>query len=307
MDKFVDKSGFPLPTGISFSKDQMTLVLILNKQSLVSNMQSDQSAFEGWSLCVLANNPGQFNRIRIDWEPIAGYQNKGVLTSAERGHYYRFLFRAFKFLENYPDFVDIHPSVESIFDLDELRHWVLNYPNGVTKDSEKKNKGAEAHLERELLSIMSGNFDYCDHQLPVGLFLNEVKRDYARCSGGLSQVDLWSVKNNTLNIYELKNDVNESVGIISELMFYTNVMDYYRRHIFNYPATFAKKKVFFRHSKELYDDIINNQIANVNGYLLANNLHPRISDEVISLMNTNTAGIVYQKLTVNEFKSELTR
>ncbi len=307
MNTFVDKSGYPLPTGISFSKEGRTLVLTLNKKSLVSNMQSDLSAFEGWSLCVFANNPGIFNRIRIDWKPIDGYQDKKVLTSAERGHFYRFLYRAYKFSENFPSLVEIHPAVESVFDIAELKHWVLNYPKGETKDSEKENKDAEAHLERELLSIMTGHFDYCDHQLPVGLFLNEVKRDNARCSGGLSQIDLWSVKVHTLNIYELKNDVNEAVGIISELMFYTNVMDYFRRHIFNYPAEFAKKRVFFRHSKELYNDITNNQITGVNGYLLANNLHPRITDEVINLMNSNTAGIQYRKLTVNDFKSQLTK
>lgn len=307
MDTFVDNSGFPLPTGIKFNKDGRTLVLTLDRQSLVSNMQSDQSAFEGWSLCLFANNSDLFNRIRIVWEPIVGYQNKEVLTSAEQGHFYRFLYRAYKFSENFPSVVEIYPSVESVFDIAEFKHWVLNYPNRETKDSEKENKDAEAHLERDLLSIMTGNFDYCDHQLPVGLFLNEVKKDYARCSGGLSQIDLWSVKDNTLNIYELKNDVNESVGIISELMFYTNVMDYFRRHIFNYPAAFAKERVFFRHSKELYDDITDNKIETVNGYLLANNLHPRITDDVISLMNTNTAGIVYKKLTVNDFKSELTK
>ena len=305
MDLFVDQSGYPLPKGISFSQDGMTLVLTLSKKSLVSNMQSDQSAFEGWSLCVFANNPGQFNRIRIEWKPIAGYQNIGALSSVERRHFYRFLYRAFMFSENYPSLVEVSPKVESVFDVSELKHWVLNFPNKETKHSSKKNIDAEAHLERELLAMMDGHFDYCDHQLPVGLFLNEVKEQYARCPGKLGQIDLWSVKNNTLNIYELKNDVNESVGIISELMFYTNVMDYFRRRTFNYPVKFAKKRVFFRHSKELYDDITNNQITGVNGYLLANNLHPRITDEVISLMNSNTSGIIYRKLTVNDFKYQL--
>jgi hypothetical protein len=305
MYTFIDKSGYPLPTGIEFCKEEKTLVLTLNRRALISNMQKDQSAFEGWALCVFANNPGLFKHIRIDWEPIVDFKNEGVLTSAERGHFYRFLYRAYMFSKNYPSLVEINPLVESIFDVSEFKNWVLNFPMKKPKDSSKKNKDAEAHLERELLAMMDGHFDYCDHQLPVGLFLNEVKDEYTRCSGKLSQIDLWSVKNNALNVYELKNDMNEAVGIISELMFYTNVMDCYRRHIFNYPAKFAKKRVFFRHSKELYDDITNNQIEMVNGYLLANYLHPRITNEVISLMNTNTSGIVYRKLTVNDFKSQL--
>ena len=152
---------------------------------------------------------------------------------------------------------------------------------------------------------MNGHFDYFDQQLPVGLFLNEVKKINARSSGGKSMIDLWSVKDNILNIYELKNDVNEEVGIISELMFYTNVMDNFRRHVFNYPLSFVTKRVFYRHSKELYNDIVKNRISAVNGIFLANNLHPRITDGVIELMNTNTSGIHYSKLSVNDFKTSL--
>lgn len=99
--------------------------------------------------------------------------------------------------------------------------------------------------------------------------------------------------------------MNEDVGIISELMFYTNVMENFRKHIFNYPSSFAQKRVFHRHSKELYSDIVNNQILAVKGVFLANNLHPRITDRVIDLINTNTAGILYSKLSVDDFKTSL--
>lgn len=297
----IDRSAYPLTTGIFFSREGKTLVLTLGRQSLVSNMQSDQSAFEGWALCVFANNKGEYEHVRIDWEPL----DKGFLSPQELGHYYRFLFRAFMFRNNYPGLVEIRPSAESVLDVDEMKRWVLNFPNGNTKESGKKNENAEAHLERELLAMMDGHFDYCDHQLPAGLFVDEIHNVNARSSGKLSQIDLWSVKDGALNIYELKNDVNEAVGIISELMFYTNVMDCFRRHIFNYPAAFARKRVYYRHSKELYEDIINDRINVVNGYLLANNIHPRINEDVISLMNSNTSGIVFSKLPVDVFKSTL--
>jgi len=297
----IDRSGYPLTNGIKFSREGKTLVLKLDNQSLVSNMQSDQSAFEGWALCVFSNNKGEYEHVRIDWTPL----NKEKLSSQELGHYYRFLFRAYMFRENYPSFVEIRPSAESVLDVDEMKRWVLNFPSRETKASKKKNEDAEAHLERELLAMMDGHFNYCDHQLPVGLFVDEIHNVNARSSGKLSQIDLWSVKDGVLNIYELKNDVNEAVGIISELMFYTNVMDCFRRHIFNYPTTFPRKRIYYRHSKELYDDIVNDRIEVVNGYLLANNIHPRISDDVINLMNSNTAGIVFSKLPVNDFKSAL--
>lgn len=299
----IDKSGYPLTTGIEFSKEGKTLVLKLNKESLVANMQSDQSAFEGWGLCVLSNNHGEYDHLRIDWTPL----DKKGLTDQELGHYYRFLFRAYLFHENYPSLVSICPSAESILDVEEMKRWVINYPNRETKESGKTNKNAEAHLERELLMLMDGKFDYCDHQLPVGLFVDEIHGINARSSGRLSQIDLWSVKDGVLSIYELKNDLNEAVGIISELMFYTNVMNYFRKHIFNYPIKFAQKRVFYRHSKELYDDINSDKIMAVKGYLLANNLHPRITDDVIHLINTNIAGIVFSKLAVNEFRLALSK
>jgi hypothetical protein len=293
--------GYPITAGIEFSKDGDELVLKLNKNSLLSNMQSNQSAFEGWSLCLFANADGRYRRIKIEWVPL----NKRELTHPELGHYYRFLFRAYKFKENYPAIVEIQPAIESFLDIDEMKLWVLNFPKCEAKESKKDNEGSEALLERELLQKMIGHFDYCDQQLPVGLFLNEVKDAFARSTGKKSQIDLWGVKDNMLNIYELKNDVNEAVGIISELMFYTNVMENFRRHIFNYPSSFDNKRVFYRHSKELHEDIVNNSISAVNGIFLANNLHPRITNRVIDLMNTNIAGIRYSKLSVNDFKASL--
>ena len=307
MEIVVDNSGYPLTSGIGFHKEGRNLVLTLSKRSLVSNMQSDEGAFEGWTLCLFANNPGIYEKIIIQWNPIERFDKEGIITDAERGHYYRFLYRAYKFQENYPSIVEIQPAVSSVFDVDEFKDWVLNYPNGESHESQKSNKNAEAHLERELLEIMQGAFDYCDHQLPAGLFFKDVSKKTARCSGGLGQIDLWSVCNGSLNIYELKNDVNLSVGIISELMFYTNVMNDFRMHRFNYPAEFVRKRKFYRHSKELYDSISKDEISHVNGILLANNLHPRITGRVIDLMNQNAAQITYSKQTVNDFISLLSR
>lgn len=301
METVVDNRGYPLTSEIGFHKEGRNLVLTLNKRSLVSNMQSDVGAFEGWALCLFANNPGIYDKILIQWYPIDNFDQEGIISDAERGHYYRFLYRAYKFQENYPETVEFQPSVSSIFDVDEFQDWVLNYPKGESRESQKTNKNAEAHLERELLDIMQNAFDYCDHQLPAGLFYRDISKKTARCSGGLGQIDLWSVQNGSLNIYELKNDVNLSVGIISELMFYTNVMNDFRMHKFNYPAEFVRKRKFYRHSKELYDSISKDEISHVNGILLANNLHPRITDSVINLMNQNAVHITYSKQTVNDF------
>ena len=174
METVVDNSGYSLTSGIGFHKEGRNLVLTLCKRSLVSNMQSDAGAFEGWALCLFANNPGIYKKILIQWNPIEHFDKDGIITDAERGHYYRFLYRAYKFRENYPSIVELQPAISSVFDVDEFKDWVLNYPNGESRESQKSNKNAEAHLERELLEIMQGAFDYCDHQLPAGLFFKDV-------------------------------------------------------------------------------------------------------------------------------------
>lgn len=93
METVVDNSGYPLTSGIGFHKEGRNLVLTLNKRSLVSNMQSDAGAFEGWALCLFANNPGIYENIFIQWNPIESFDKDGIITDAERGHYYRFLYR----------------------------------------------------------------------------------------------------------------------------------------------------------------------------------------------------------------------
>jgi hypothetical protein len=55
------------------------------------------------------------------------------------------------------------------------------------------------------------------------------------------------------------------------------------------------------------NSISKDEISHVNGILLANNLHPRITDNVIDLMNQSAAQITYSKQTVNDFISLLSR
>lgn len=307
MSTITDSGHYRLPEGISFEQVGKKLILHLSEEGLTSNMQKDTCAFEGWALCILANNPETYEKVRIDWTPVSDFGGTNDRPSIKHGHYYRFLYRADKFKKNFPDLVEITPSIEEVFNIEEFKSWVLNYPLGEVHESEKTNVNAESHLERRILELMIPCFDYCDEQLPVGLFYKEIGIKTSRTSRGLSQIDLWSVKQGTLTIYELKNDVNVSVGIISELMFYSNVMNDLRLHTFNYPETLVLQTNNYRHCKSLAEDIKKERIRSIEGVLLANNLHPRITPAVLNLMNNNTSGVKYSYTSVDDFIEALSK
>ncbi len=296
-----------LPRDVKFELEGMTLYIGLEEKGLISNMQVAPSAFEGWALGLMANYPKLIKDVVIEWTPL----DLSSLKSGARGHYYRFLYRAYKFQKNYPTFVKINPEIPNNYVHEMSDDWVLNYPNAESKES--TNLKPEAYLERKvLLPLMQERFAVADHQLPAGLFYKKKSSDpkFERTPRRLSQADLWSLGNDILTIYELKIDNNKPVGIISEILFYTNVMKDLTDHKINYPDEFFKKRKYHRHSKELADAILENKVKKVVGVLLANNLHPLITNktkEVISMMSANTSGIEYKAISVDDFRISLSK
>ncbi len=301
-----------LPRDVKFELEGMTLYIGLEEKGLISNMQVAPSAFESWALGLMANYPKLIKDVVIEWTPL----DLSSLKSGARGHYYRFLYRAYKFQKNYPTLVKINPEIPNNY-VNEMSDWVLNYPKDESKESKQEKPNAEAHLERELLPLMQKRFAVADHQLPVGLFYKKKssKPEFERTSRGHAQADLWSLDNDILTIYELKkegkkDDRNKPVGIISEILFYTNVMKDLTDHKINYPDEFFKERKYYRHSKELADAISENKVKKVVGVLLANDLHSLITNktkEVISMMSANTSGIEYKAISVDDFRISLSK
>ena len=60
MSTITDSGHYRLPEGISFEQVGKKLILHLSEEGLTSNMQKDTCAFEGWALCILANNPDTY-------------------------------------------------------------------------------------------------------------------------------------------------------------------------------------------------------------------------------------------------------
>ncbi len=291
-----------LPEGIKFILDGTCLHICLSSKGLTDNMQKNHCAFEGWAICLKANYPEHINKVIIEWKPL----DAASLSDTEQGHYNRFLYRALKFKENYPNWVELNPEVGEDF-ASEISHWVLNYPLGISHEPTSSNPESESRLERRLLPKMKDYFDIADHQLPVGLFYEKVSESTSKTPRQGSQIDLWAYRKGRysskgcLFIFELKNNRNRSVGILSELMFYTNVMkDFVDRRI-NYPTEFLTQKKHFRSSGALYDVVSKKEVVEIQGILLAEHLHPFISWKALELLkSSNSSRVHFRAMKISE-------
>lgn len=284
-------SSLKLPKHLGLSSEKGTLFITLTENGLLGNMQTDASAFEGWAFAIKSICPEIAKKIVIQWK------------SPEKGnlHYNRFLYRAIRFEESYED-VEIKPLDDKSRDeleaiKSELKEWVINYP---ASDALSYAQKGEAQLERAILRHFSDDLQLTSgNQLPVGLFFKEKKatRENARTPHNGSQIDLWTLKDDTFTVYELKKDDNKMVGIISELMFYVNVIKDINQGIITYPST-AVEGINFRSFENVLKFLPSNTQLKIEGVFLSNELHPLLtfSNKLMELLNNNSRSIHYKQL-----------
>lgn len=275
------------PESITFESDNGILKVTMTQNGLKENMQENPAAFEGWVLAIKAIAPELANEVKIQW--------KGDDATKNNVHYIRFIYRVIKFTQSYKwaSYKTLNKQAEKDIEQykKEICEWVVNYPQ---TDAKKEAEKGEAQLERSINSLLPGIHD---HQLPVGLFFKEISRKTERTPRQGSQIDLWSIETNTLSIYELKKDNNTNVGIISELMFYVNVIKDLAEETLHYPK--EAKEAKFRNIDSIYDHVTNKKIKQVYGVFLANNFHPLIQTagkNLFALLNENTRGIKYKQM-----------
>lgn len=288
-----------LPSKLDISLEDDCLHLHLARELVCENLQKDNSAFEGWAFVLrrwVKKTP-----VIVKWDPPEEkiLNTIGGELSSEGKHYQRFLYRVKRMSGNY-DWFSI--SEDSIKELEKLKIvesdvFYLNSPDSMgasTKDlandpNGKKNK-TEEFIERKVQEnpetmLSDTGLEHLYFQLPVGVFSKRVARENAIFTGGKSAIDLWGVNNTSkhLAIFELKDEKNKKVGIISELMFYANVvLDTHEPNpLFKYQlkANIAKT----RGSAEAFETMKNAE--QFDAYFLAPSFHPLIDDELIKDMN----------------------
>lgn len=270
-------TSLKLPSNIEFGLIGTTLKMTIRK-GLTMNMQTNDSAFEGWGVCLKYNLTHLIEDVEIVWD------TKSVDES--NLHYKRFLYRVWKFTSTFLW------AKCSVYDFGNYNTecWIINYPRiEATPTAEKP----EAKLEREYIKSHAHDYDYICNQLPVGLFNREISQLTRETPGQNSQIDIWAIKGDILSIFELKVDTNKSVGIITELMFYVNVM----ADLINGTIQFneGSESVNIRHFDKLITAIRSKKIKKIEGYFLTNNLHPLITSRVIDGINSCLTNISYNK------------
>ena len=219
----------------AFSGDVNNLRIDLSESAVTSNMQTDAAAFEAWILALKAWCGVE--QATLGWqEPTKCLED--ATSGAERDtappveylHYQRFLYRVDKFLEAYEWFRVDDPSLLQKSAARSVGNCVLN----VRGDSEADEaNGSEAALEMWLASeehdLLGDTFrlveSRCFRQLPVGVFKGDVSARNAIFPRGKSAIDLYGVDDDHgLWVFELKDEKNTKLGIVSEVLCYAWIM-----------------------------------------------------------------------------------
>ena len=119
--------------------------------------------------------------------------------------------------------------------------------------------------------------------MPIGVFKGEVSEDNIYMNSRKAALDLWGIKGGELFLYELKKVGYKPIGIISELLFYTNIFNDVRKGIISYPSESCKCTL--RHFQEFRQILTRNEPLKINSVFIAPKLHPMITDEVIKTIN----------------------
>lgn len=263
-----------LPSGMGFSIEDKTLTITMKEKGMIANMQTDASAFEGWAICLKAWLPELIDNVNIEREkPIDSFDQ----------HYQRLLYRLDKFTTIY-SWAHTTSFKEEIDDFRKKNGNVLiNVPKSKVSKSAAH---CEAQLERTFCQENKDNFDVIDQQLPVRLFNDEIKEDNAITPK--SYLDIWSIKDTLLRIFELKLPTNTEIGIISELMFYVNVMtDVINGKII---IPFSSEDKSYRSFKQLFEFQKNKKCKKIEGVFLADNLHSGIKNKLEDVLHIINGG-----------------
>jgi hypothetical protein len=154
------------------------------------------------------------------------------------------------------------------------------------------------------MNKMRESVSVTDHQLPVGLFDSVVKSKRACTPRGASQIDLWQIDKDVLRIFELKDETNNEVGIISELMFYANVMNEVNKGRIKYPQS-IETATDYRNIQYLYRSVKEGKINLIEAVFLVYKLHPLIEsnlDTILDIINDGMAvdAISFKKMLVTD-------
>ena len=165
--------GLKLPSYIDFTINNKVLSIAIGSHnegtvfSCAVNMQSDESAFEGWSICLKHHLQKYVDKVVLSWAKPSQF------NTSQQLHYNRFLYRAIRFRQMFSWFeiADINEKDLVGFD-NKLLDLVINTPlNEASETSEESSKEKQIEYNQQNLDSIKDKFhlQWINHQLPVGV------------------------------------------------------------------------------------------------------------------------------------------
>lgn len=289
-----------------------SVTLLLNGKTIKDdNMQMAGNAFEGWAFAIKAReNKKVILDVKKDTIDILRL-NKNEYSGCGNGHICRFLYRVIKFQNQYGNWFSISDDLEKIvknfneYLIDKDNFFVNNPPTKDAEDNSNKENLIESKLaERgKLKEIIDDTIDdEVYRQLPVGLFAQDKCIENSVFTYGHSAIDLWSIKDDTISIVELKAK-NKMIGIITEIFFYVNYINDFINPKSQYRFEVSKPAEedtldSNRGYLKLYTSVKKKEIKKVVGILLADDedgFHTYIDQSLLNVMNDNKEKLNYRK------------
>ncbi len=271
--------GTKLTTLILFDLDteSKNLVMTITEQGMGSNMQKDDGAFESWAIILRYHLSKYITTVTLNWA------NENI--DITNPHITQFYYRINKFLQTYSwvkTTMEI-PTIPSVL--------LCHCPTKECAKKEEYPKGSEGELECEYVERHEEEFDYIDHQLPIGLFYDVVSKETHYSPGNKSAIDIWAINKNELILFELKKPNNKPLGIISEIMYYTNVMNDLLSHRINFERPDESLNVSkaieknYRNFGVFYEAYAKGTIRSIKAVLLTCGIHPLITKGLLDFVN----------------------
>ena len=276
LNKVKPNADIPSTFGYSYNKRVKDLTLLVKVKGLQANMQDDEAAFDSWAIAIKYYLNEDVKTITIDWERNFSEGEDGYF------HFNRFVYRLAKFVQTYSWARSAKPipAIPTIL--------YCNISRTEAANIDEHSQESEGWLECKYVMNHSKEYDIMNHQFPVGIFHGKVSRETHYTTGGKSAIDIWAIRENCLMIFELKKPDNKPLGIISELMFYTNIMDDILSHRIMYENN-KNTKFAVEHNirgfMKFYEAYEKGTINKIESIFLADNLHTLLSNELIDFIN----------------------
>ncbi len=266
-----------LPRDIDFQLEQRKLYITIKRPD--ANMQSNEAAFEAWTLAIKAAFKDSIEEVILFVDP-------EFQCETQNYHYNRFLWRANNFREIF-DWFSIGSNLEENVDrfmLEKFHDVRINQPSEERKPviNSEGERFIEYLFASKYKAALRGKLHYDDikNQIPVGLFTGKVSKNNAIFSGGGSAIDLLGYKApDTLHLIELKKGDKYGLGIISEFLFYAFVL--YNLCVRNPPVINFDGEIKVASYKFLKD----HKYKEIKGYLLVEKSHPLLDNDVLKLLS----------------------